>query len=355
MTTPSLFDPIKISKITLKNRMVMAPMTRCRGDANHIQADIAAEYYQQRSNAGLIITEGTSPSINGDGYARVPGIYNKEQINAWKKVTKAVHDKDGKIFLQIMHVGRIAHPLNKAPNAETVAPSAVKAAGIMFTDQQGAQEMPVPRALRLDEIPSVINEYKQATINAYESGFDGVELHSANGYLPSQFLSSNTNLRTDIYGGSAENRIRFVIETLKAMIAVNGAETVGIRISPASTFNDIHDANPTETFTTLLHAIDPLNLAYVHAIRAPDPNFDAFKLIRDHYQGIHMINGGFEFASGQTAIATHQADLVSYGQHYLANPDLVKRFHRQAPLNKADENTFYTPGPKGYIDYPFLD
>lgn len=354
MHTVSLFDSIKMGSLLLKNRIVMAPMTRSRADQKGVPAEIAIEYYQQRSGAGLIITEGTAPSPDGSGYPRVPGIYQQEQINAWKKITAAVHQKNSKIFLQLMHVGRIAHPLNKAPNARTVAPSAIKAAGKIYTDQAGAQDMIEPHELSLNEIPKVIEEYRQATINAFESGFDGVELHAASGYLPMQFLSSNTNLRTDQYGGSVKNRLRFVVETLEAMCSVQGADKVGIRIWPGSHFNDIHDANPLETYTELLKAIKPLSPIYVHSIRSPDQNIDIFKLVREIYHGLSIINGGFAFKTGQAAIQSGLADLVSYASLYISNPDLDERFRQNAPLNTADSSTFYSPGPKGYIDYPFL-
>lgn len=356
MNAKSLFSPITLGEaISLPNRIVMAPMTRSRSNEKKIPSAMAIEYYQQRSSAGLIITEGTSTSPDGDGYPRIPGIYNSEQIAAWKKITQAVHTNHGKIFLQMMHVGRIAHPLNKFANAETVAPSAIAAQGQMYTDQKGLQAMVMPRALKTEEIPKVIAEYRQAVINAFDSGFDGVELHAASGYLPSQFLSSNTNQRTDRYGGSVANRIRFVIEVLEAMCSVKGSKRVGIRIWPGSSFNDIHDANPVETHVELLKAIQPLNLLYVHSVRSPDKNIDIFKLVRDYYKGTSIVNGGFDLKSGQEAIASGLADLVSYGTLYIANPDLVERFRHSSPLNQADPATFYTPDAKGYVDYPGLN
>lgn len=355
MNKKSLFSPITLSDtLSLPNRIVMAPMTRSRADEKKVPSAITIEYYQQRSSAGLIITEATSPSPNGDGYPRTPGIYNQEQIAAWKKITEAVHQSNGKIFLQIMHVGRVAHPLNKLVNTETVAPSAVQAQGQIYTDQQGLQAMVMPRELKTGEIPQIISEYRQAVVNAYESGFDGVELHAASGYLPSQFLSSNTNQRTDRYGGSVANRVRFVVEILEAICSVKGSGRVGVRIWPGSSFNDIHDANSAETHVELLKAIQPLNLLYIHSIRSPDKNIDIFKLVRDHHRGFHMVNGGFDFKSGQEALASGMADLVSYGTLYIANPDLVERFRRGSSLNPADETTFYTPGEKGYLDYPNL-
>lgn len=293
-------------------------------------------------------------SPNGDGYPRTPSIYNQEQIIAWRKITEAVHQNHGEIFLQIMHAGRIAHPFNKLANTETVAPSAVQAQGQMYTDQQGLQAMVMPRELKTAEIPRIISEYRQAVVNAYECGFDGVELHAASGYLPTQFLSSNTNQRTDRYGGSVANRIRFVVEVLEAMCSVKGSGRVGVRIWPGSTFNDIHDENPTETYVELLKAIQPLNLLYVHSVRSPDKNIDIFKLVRDHYRGFSIVNGSFDFKSGQEVVASGMADLVSYGTLYIANPDLVERFRQGSPLNPVDEATFYTSGAKGYLDYPNL-
>jgi N-ethylmaleimide reductase len=354
MPTHSLFDPISLGGLELRNRIVMAPMTRSRATQDHTPIELMAEYYQQRAGAGLIITEGTAPSPDGEGYPRTPGIYTPEQCAGWKKITQAVHEAGGKIFLQIMHVGRIAQSLNKAANAKTVSASAIRAAGQMFTDKAGMQEMDMPRALETSEIPSVIADYKKATENAFQSGFDGVELHCANGYLPNQFLASGTNMRTDQYGGSVENRIRFVLELLDAMIAIQGPEKIGIRISPGGTFNDMSDANPVETYSTLLKALNPLKLAYVHTLRSPDKNIDAFKLVRDHYQGLSMINGGFTEITGEEAIASGLADLVSFGTSFLANPDLVERFKKHAALNKPNPATFYTPGNTGYTDYPTM-
>ncbi len=355
MNSSALFNPITIGNdLQLRNRIVMAPMTRSRAEENDIPSELAIEYYRQRADAGLIITEGTHPSIHGKGYARTPGIYSDSQIQAWQKITAAVHQAGSKIFLQLMHVGRVAHPLNKAQHAQTVAPSAVKAAGTIFTDQQGLQEMVEPRALQTQEISQVIEEYRQATVNAFSAGFDGVELHGASGYLPMQFLSSNTNLRHDQYGGPASNRIRFILETLAAMAAVRGPEKVGLRIWPGSNFNDVHDANPVETYTTLIQAVNPLKLAYLHVIMSPDKNLDAFKLARENYQGVLIINGGFNAETGAAAIRTGLADLVSFGSLYVANPDLATRFAKEAVLNTPDPKTFYTPGAKGYTDYPTL-
>lgn len=355
MSQHSLFDPVKMGNISLRNRIVMSPMTRSRASKEHVPSPLAIEYYRQRSQAGLIITEGTSPSQNGDGYARLPSIYTQEQIDAWQKITHAVHEEGGKIFLQIMHVGRVAHPLNKPANAKTVAPSAIKAAGEMYTDEQGMQPLPMPHALTEAEIQDVVAEYKQATVNAFKAGFDGVEFHAASGYLPNQFLSSNSNQRTDQYGGSVANRIRFLVETLEAMISVKGSGTVGMRIWPGFTFNEMHDANPVETYTELLKAVDSLKLAYIHSSRSPDPAIDAFKLVRDNFHGMSIVNGGFTLQSAQEIIQSGGADLVAFATLYLANPDLVERFKQNVPFNEPDKSTFYTPGAKGYIDYPTLE
>lgn len=351
MNDHSIFDPIHIHSLILKNRIAMAPMTRSRCKPDHTPTDIMAEYYAQRATAGLIITEGTSPSADGDGYPRTPGIYNQAQIAAWTKITQAVHASGGKIFLQMMHVGRIAHPLNKSISARTVAPSGISAEVDMYTDQEGMKKTVTPEVVDLNDIAQIIDDYKRATEHAFAAGFDGVELHAANGYLPCQFLSSNTNKRTDLYGGSVVNRIRFVVELLEAMSSVKGSERIGIRISPGGTFNAIADENPAESYSALLNAIDPMKIAYVHSVRSPDPNLDVFKLVREKFTGLSMINGGFTLDSAQTAIQCGLADMVSFGTLYIANPTLVDCFMHDLALKKPDQSTFYTPGPIGYTDY----
>ena len=258
-----LFSPLMLGDYSLSNRIVMAPMTRSRSNTEAVQSELAVEYYESRADGGLLITEGTGPSAMGMGYARTPGIYNDEQIAAWRKVTGAVHAKGGKIFLQIMHVGRIAHSANRTIADAPIAPSSIRAAGQMWTDSQGMQPNDLPRALETAEIPGVIAEFASATTNALAAGFDGVELHAASGYLPNQFLSEGANQRTDAYGGSLENRIRFVVETLQAMVAAAGsAGKVGIKVSPGMKFNDIADADPMPTFLALADAISPMGLAY---------------------------------------------------------------------------------------------
>ncbi len=358
--TEKLFEPVTIGPLRLKNRIVMAPMTRNRANREGIPSDHAPLYYAQRASAGLIVTEGTQPSASGQGYARTPGMHTSAQIEAWRKVTEAVHAKGGTVFLQLMHTGRIAHRLNRAIDAPPVAPSAVRAAGQIYTDALGLQAYSMPRALATEEIPALIDEYRQATINALAAGFDGIELHAANGYLPMQFLSPNSNQRTDRYGGTVQNRARFVIETLEAM--VDGAGTagrIGVRVSPGNTFNDMHDADPHGTYVYLAGAVSRMGLAYLHVQRAPAsaqaaPALDAVALLRPYFEGPLIATGGLDRESANRLLAENGADLVGFARLFIANPDLVERLHRRLPLAKPDETTFYSPGPQGYIDYPTL-
>jgi len=347
----NLFSPLTVGGIALRNRMAMAPMTRSRADAAHVQSALAAEYYSQRADAGLIITEGTAPSAMGIGYARTPGIYSDAQIAAWRVVTDAVHARGGKIFIQLMHVGRIAHSANRSIPDAPVAPSAIRAAGQMWTDAQGMQPNDMPRALETAEIAGVCAEFAQASKNAMAAGFDGVELHSASGYLPNQFLSTNANQRTDQYGGSIENRIRFVVETLEAMAKAVGAANVGIKVSPGMKFNDIDDPDPIATYMALAKAISPMGLAYLHVMRT---GISAETALRDVFSGTLLLGGGFKKEEATQALEGGRADAIVFGSTYLANPDLLTRFETDATLNVPDQATFYTPGPKGYTDYPVL-
>lgn len=327
-------------------------MTRSRADTQGVPSELAIEYYASRASAGLLITEGTGPSLMGMGYARTPGIYNEPQIAAWRKITDAVHAAGGRIFLQIMHVGRIAHSANRNIADAPVAPSAIRAAGQMWTDTQGMQLNDLPRALELAEIPGVIAEFAEATRHAMIAGFDGVELHAASGYLPNQFLSATANQRTDVYGGSINNRIRFVVETLDAMIAASGsASRVGIKVSPGMKFNDIQDEDPLATYVALTNAITPLGLGYLHVMRA---GIGAETTLRESYPGTLLLGGGFLKAEANQALAEGRADAIVFGTPYIANPDLVQRFAQDAPLAVADQTSFYTPGPKGFTDYPAL-
>jgi N-ethylmaleimide reductase len=353
MTT--LFDPVKLGDLELSNRIVMAPMTRSRAGDGDVPTALNVEYYRQRATAGLIVSEGTQPCENGKGYCRTPGIHSAAQIAGWRNVTDAVHAEGGKIVLQIMHCGRIGAQANKAPGAESIAPSAVRAAGQMYTDAAGMQDFDTPRALETDEIPALIAEFGQATANALEAGFDGVELHAASGYLPMQFLSTRTNHRTDRYGGSAENRVRAVVEMLEAMAAVAGPGRVGIRICPGVLFNDIHDDNPEETYATLLKAIDPLGLAYLHVILLKSPQVDGLAVAKANFTGKLILNDSITLARGNEMVDSGEAAAISFARHFLANPDLVRRFREGLELAQFDRKTLYTPGPAGYTDYPFIN
>ncbi len=345
----NLFSPVSLGDYTLRNRVVMAPMTRSRADAQGVPSPLAIEYYASRADAGLLITEGTGSSLMAMGYARSPGIYNDAQIAAWRKITDAVHARGGRIFLQIMHVGRIAHAANRTIPDAPVAPSAIRAEGQMWCDSLGMQPYDMPQALELGEIPGVIEEYAAATRNALSAGFDGVELHAASGYLPNQFLSPDANKRTDAYGGSIENRIRFVVETLQAMTGAAG--NVGMKISPGMKFNDINDADPMPTYLALAKAIAPMGLAYLHVMRT---GIGAETALRKAFPGTLLVGGGFKKEEANKVLAEGGADAIVFGSTYLANPDLVTRFEKDAALNAADQATFYTPGAKGYTDYPVM-
>jgi N-ethylmaleimide reductase len=353
MPDTNLFSPGRIGGLELRNRIMMAPMTRSRALAGGIPSELAIEYYTQRASAGLILSEGTAPSAAGIGYARTPAIETPEQIAAWRKITTAVHAQGGKIFCQLMHVGRIAHPANRFTTEPAVAPSAIQAAGTMWTDSLQMQEMPTPHALTTSEVATVIEQYAQATRNALAAGFDGVEYHAASGYLPMQFLSSNTNQRTDGYGGSVRNRTRFVLESLEAMIKAAGtAGKVGIKISPAMPFNDIHDADPVETYTTLVKALAPMGLAYLHVLRTTLP--DTLEMLRPLFPGTFAAAGAFTRESGEAALKSGLADFIVYGKPFISNPDLPARFAKGAELTPWDASTFYSPGAKGYTDFPSL-
>jgi N-ethylmaleimide reductase len=354
MSQITLLSPGRIDGFDTRNRLVMAPMTRSRAAAAGVPSEIAVEYYAQRASAGLIITEGTAPSAAGSGYPRTPSLHAPEHVDAWRRITDAVHARGGRMFLQLMHVGRIGHAANRVTPDPLVAPSAIRAAGQMWTDALGLQDHDMPRALETREIPGVIAEYAQATRHALAAGFDGVELHSASGYLPMQFLSTGSNHRTDAYGGSLQNRLRFVIETLEAMAAAAGsASRVGIKLSPAMPFNDIRDDNPAETYAALVRAISPMGLAYLHVMRsAPLPT--VFELLRPLFRGPFLAGGGFDYESGSAALAAGVADFIVFGKLFVSNPDLPERFARRAALTEPDASTFYSPGPKGYIDYPTL-
>lgn len=350
-----LFSPVRLGDIELANRVIMAPMTRDRAGPEDEPTDLMVEYYRQRASAGLIITEGTQPSPAGKGYWRTPGIHTPGQIAGWARVAEAVHQAGGRIAMQVMHVGRASVRANKAPDAQTVAPSAIPCPDPI----PGPDGVPVPtempRALLSEEIPQVIAEYVTAARHAREAGIDAVELHCASGYLPMQFLSSNSNLRDDAWGGPVERRIRFVVETLTAMAAAIGPGRVGFRICPGVTFNGMADADPAETYTALLRAVDGLGLAWCHLIHIPNAGFDALDLVRANWSGPVIENGGLTLDKAQNLIRAGKADAASFGYAFIANPDLVDRFRTGAALAKADRSTCYTghgDDARGYTDYP---
>lgn len=358
--TPNLFSPLQLGAICTPNRIYLAPLTRCRAEPGNVPCELNAEYYKQRVSGGLLIAEATSVSPKGYGYPNTPGIFTDAHVTGWKKVTSAVHEAGGLIFLQLWHVGRISHPSFQPAGALPVAPSAVKPKGQVFTGTEMADYV-TPRALDSTEIPAVIAEYAHGAQAAKDAGFDGVEIHNANGYLLDQFLRDGTNHRTDSYGGAVENRARLTLEVTKAVIDVWGSERVGIRFSPGGVFNDMHDSNPLHTFGYVLEQLSPLNLAYAHITRvtAQDIAHGARdgvgpRELRPHYHGNVVTNGGFTLETGNQALQEGWADAVAFGVPFLANPDLPNRFKLGAPLNEADPSTFYTPGPKGYTDYPAL-
>jgi N-ethylmaleimide reductase len=347
-----LFTPVHVGRYTLPNRLVMAPMTRSRADDAGVPSDLVATYYAQRAGAGLIISEGVYPSALGKGYIRTPGIETEAQVSAWKRVTDAVHARGGHIFMQLMHCGRISHPLLLPGGAQPVAPSAVKPAGKSWT-ASGQQDFVTPRPLTVAEIAGVVQDYRLATRRALAAGFDGVELHGATGYLPEQFLSSGSNLRQDEYGGSVANRARFVLEVLSAMVAEAGGDRVGIKVSPEMGFNDIFDAAPQETYTYLVDQLRGLGLAYLH-VALFGASVDYHALLRPRFDGAYLIGGGLDQAAAEAHVENGRADAAVFGSAFLANPDLPERFRQGAPLNTADRATFYTPGERGYTDYPTL-
>jgi len=354
-----LFEPAQLGNLTLSNHIVMAPMTRNRATANHEVTDIMTTYYAQRASAGLIITEGIAPSPNGNGYARVPGLYTADQVAGWKKVTDAVHAKGGRIFAQLMHTGRIGHSVNMHEGTEVLAPSAVAAAGQIYTDTQGMQDQPTPRAYTTDEVKAVIQEFVTAAKNAIDAGFDGIELHGANGYLIEQFLRNTSNQRTDEYGGSTENNARFALEVAEAVSAAIGKEKTGIRLSPYGVFNDM-PYDP--AYDAMYHYLaEKLNeyVIYVHLVDhasmgAPAVAPEIVEAIRQHYEGILILSGGYTAETAENNLQNGKADLIAFGRPFIANPDLVERFQSGADLSEPDFSTFYTPGEKGYTNYPAL-
>ena len=354
-----LYSKAVLGPLTIQNHLVMAPMTRNRA-AENIPNALMAEYYAQRAAAGLIITEGTSPSPNGLGYPRIPGIFSPVQVEGWKHISDAVHAGGAKMFLQLMHCGRIAHPLNLPAGARILAPSAVKADGEMYTDAEGMKPHPAPQAMTGADIEATIAEYAQAARNAVAAGFDGIELHGANGYLLEQFIRPNTNQRTDGYGGPIGKRARFVLEVAEATIAAIGKDKVGIRLSPFGVFNDmpLYDSMEAD-YSYLAQRLNALELLYIHLVdhspMGAPPVPDSIKAtFRKLFRRTLILSGGYDAARAESDLAAGRCDLIAVGRPFLANPDLVARWRTGAPLNAPDMATFYTPGPKGYTDYPAL-
>lgn len=346
-----LLTPTRLGDLDLRTRVVMAPMTRSRAGAADEPTDLVVEYYRQRAGAGMIISEGIYPSADGKGYVRTPGLVTDAQTAGWRRVTDAVHEAGGTIVAQLMHCGRIAHADNKDPGARTVAPSAIRADGAMYTDTVGMAPFDEPVELTTDEVVATIDDYRHAAANAMAAGFDGVELHGTSGYLPAQFLSTGTNHRTDRYGGSVENRIRFVVETLEALTAEIGAARVGLRVCPGNPFNDLHDDDPVETFTALFDAIESKGLAYLHVIRM-DAGVDNLALARSHSSAPLIVNDSYDVAEAEEVVAAGAAAAVSFARAYISNPDLVERIRQGVDLTAFDRKALYTVGPEGYTDYP---
>lgn len=354
-----LFSPARFGAIELANRVVMSSLTRNRAGAGNVPTPLAAEYYRQRASAGLILTEATPVCPEGHGYPRTPGIHTPEQAAGWKQVTAAVHGAGGRIALQLWHVGRISHPDLQPGGALPVAPSAIRPAGQVYTGQ-AMKDFVTPRALELAEIPGLVAAYARAARNAMEAGFDGVEVHAGNGYLLDQFLRSSTNRRTDAYGGSKENRARLLLEVLEAVCAEIGNDRVGVRLSPVTPFNDISDDDPQATFDYVVEQLNPLRLAFLDVLQgtggAPRETWIPFDYdrLRALYAGNLIRNNGYDFATAQAAVTSGAAEAIAFGRLLLANPDLIERFRRGAPLNAPDYETFYSGEEKGYTDYPCL-
>ncbi len=347
-----LFQPYQLGPLHLSNRMVMAPMTRSRAIEGNVPNPLAETYYRQRAGAGLIISEATQVSPQGVGYIRTPGIHSPEQVAAWRKITAAVARAGGKIFLQLWHVGRISHP-DFHGGELPVAPSAIAPDGEVFT-AKGPQKMVTPRALETHELPGIVEQFRKGAENAKAAGFDGVELHGANGYLLDQFTRDGSNRRTDAYGGSVENRVRLPLEVTKAVIDVWGKERVGYRVSPTGAYNSMSDSDPRATFSYLTQRLSELGIGYLHVVDPVNGENRVAPHLRKLFNGTFIINGGYDQASGNAAIASGEADLVAFGVPFLANPDLPYRFGIKATLNAPDQATFYAGEDKGYTDYPAL-
>ncbi len=356
----NLFSPLQLGPYTLPNRIVMAPLTRNRASEGNVPTTLNATYYVQRASAGLLIAEATQVTPYGQGYPATPGIHSSEQIDGWKLVTDAVHAQGGRIFLQLWHVGRISHPSLQPDGVLPVAPSTIAPEGDAST-YEGPKPYVTPRALETDELPGIVEQYRQGAENALAAGFDGVEVHGANGYLLDQFLRDGTNQRTDAYGGSIENRARLLLEVTEAVVGVWGGDRVGVRLSPSGTFNDMSDSDPKATFGYAVEALNHFGLAYLHLIEPSEADLRhggvavPSTYFRPLFKGVLMVNWDYDRDKANAAIANGDADLVSFGKLFIANPDLPERFRTNAALNEPDPSTFYGGGEKGYIDYPALE
>jgi N-ethylmaleimide reductase len=361
MSRPTkLFEPFKLGPITLANRFVMAPLTRNRAaPGTFVPSPLAADYYGQRASAGLLITEASQISQQGQGYQDTPGIYAKDQVAGWRKITDRVHERGGRIFIQLWHVGRISHTALQANGSAPVGPSAIRAKGKTFVNGTFA-DVSEPRALELSEIPGIIDDFKRATRNALEAGFDGVEIHGANGYLLDQFAKDGANKRTDAYGGGIENRARLMLEVAQAVAAEAGSDRTGIRISPVTPANDISDSNPQALFDHIVDGLNALKLVYLHVVEGATggprdfASFD-YASLRKRFSGAYVANNGYDFELATKVLDAGGADLIAFGKPFISNPDLVERLKKGAALNEGDKNTFYGGGAKGYTDYPTLE
>ena len=354
--TQTLFTPITLGKLQLNNRVAMAPMTRCRAIGN-VPNELMEKYYKQRAGAGLIIAEGAAPSANGMGYARQPGVFTDAQVQGWKRVTDGVHAAGGKIFVQLMHTGRVSHGANMLAGSKIVAPSAIAAPGELWTDSSGQQPHPVPTEMSEDDIKQAVAEFSNGAKRAIEAGFDGVELHGANGYLIDQFLNTASNKRTDKWGGNVENRIRFAVEVAKAAVAAIGADRIGMRISPYGAFNGtVADADMDALFERLVTELNDLGLVYIHVVDhssmgAPEVSPALKAKIRAVFKGKYILSGGYDSARANADLDAKRGDLVAFGRPFISNPDLVQKLQNGTALTAPDFATFYTPGEKGYTDY----
>lgn len=350
-----IFDPIRLGGMTLANRLVMAPMTRNRADKDGVVSPMMVTHYQQRAGAGLIVTESAPISTEGVGYPFTPGIYNDAQTEGWRRLTKAIHSAGGRVFIQLQHCGRISHPSLQPNNAAPVAPSAIRPAGQAIT-YSGMQDFVTPRALEVHEIPAIVGQFQHAAELAKRAGFDGIEVHGANGYLIDQFLRDGSNHRQDRYGGNAENRMRFLNEVLDAVCGVWPAERVGVRLTPENGFNSMSDSAPQSHFSYFMAQLNGRGLAYVHVLEGDmmtDTKVVDYRALRSTFSGLYIANNGYDLGRAQMALQSGAADLIAFGIPFLANPDLVRRYRENLPLNPADPSTFYGGTEAGYIDYPF--